>query len=261
MINKITIEVCANSVESALIAQQAGAHRVELCAGMPEGGTTPSFGEIKTARQLLCTTRLHVIVRPRGGDFLYSPLEQDIMTQDIKMCEQLGVDGVVLGGLTTNGEIDIPLMQKLMAYIGKMRVTFHRAFDMCCNPQKAVEQIIAVGCDSILTSGQESTAEKGIPLLKELVKQACGRIGIMPGGGVNADNIVAIAEKTGAGEFHLSGRSVIQSTMVYRNPKISMGGTGDINEYTREITDLQKIQATLNASLLSSNKLRLGEEA
>ena len=138
---KFQFEVCANSVESCLAAQAGGANRVELCAGIPEGGTTPSYGEISTAREMLTTTRLHVIIRPRGGDFLYSPIEVKTMLKDIEMARQLGADGVVFGCLTANGEIDLPVMQELMKASQGLSVTFHRAFDVCCNPEKALEQI------------------------------------------------------------------------------------------------------------------------
>jgi len=245
MSNKSRIEICANSVESAVKAQQAGAYRVELCAGIPEGGTTPSFGEIRMARQLLKETKLHVIIRPRGGDFLYSPLEQEIMLHDIKVARQLGADGVVFGCLTPEGDVDMPLMEKLMNAVGDMSVTFHRAFDMCKNPKEALEQIISLGIQRILTSGQEATAEKGIPLLKELVDQADGRIIIMPGCGVNAGNIRKIAEGTGTSEFHFSGRSTVESGMVYRNAKVSMGGTVKIEEYLNDVTDPEKVKAAL----------------
>lgn len=240
MSNKSKIEICANSVESAVKAQQAGAYRVELCAGIPEGGTTPSFGEIRMARQLLHQTKLHVIIRPRGGDFLYSPIEQEIMLHDIKVARQLGADGVVFGCLTAEGDVDVPLMKKLMNGVGEMSVTFHRAFDMCSNPKEALEQIIDLGIDRILTSGQESTAEKGIPLLKELVELADDRIIIMPGCGVNAENIRKIAEETGTSEFHFSGRSAVESGMIYRNSKVSMGGTVKIEEYLNDITDPER---------------------
>lgn len=246
MSNKSKIEICANSVESAVKAQQAGAYRVELCAGIPEGGTTPSFGEIRMARQLLNQTKLHVIIRPRGGDFLYSPIEQEIMLHDIKVARQLGADGVVFGCLTAKGYVDVPLMQKLMNAVGEMSVTFHRAFDMCSNPKEALEQIIGLGIDRVLTSGQEATAEKGIPLLKELVEQADGRIIIMPGCGVNAGNIRKIAEETGTSEFHFSGRSSVDSGMIYRNSKVSMGGTVKIEEYLKDVTDPDKVKAALS---------------
>ena len=243
MSNKSKIEICANSVESAVKAQQAGAYRVELCAGIPEGGTTPSFGEIRMARQLLNQTKLHVIIRPRGGDFLYSPIEQEIMLHDIKVARQLGADGVVFGCLTAEGYVDVPLMQKLMNAVGEMSVTFHRAFDMCSNPKEALEQIIGLGIDRVLTSGQEATAEKGIPLLKELVEQADGRIIIMPGCGVRENNIGKIEEETGAKEFHTSARSIVYSKMEYRNENVPMGSSIVSSEFETVQTDREKVKA------------------
>ena len=245
MSRKSKIEICANSVESAIKAQEGGAYRVELCAGIPEGGTTPPFGDMRMARQMLHQTKLHVIIRPRGGDFLYSPLEQEIMLHDIKVARQLGADGVVFGCLTAEGDVDMVAMKKLMNAVGDMNVTFHRAFDMCKDPFKALEQIIELGCTRILTSGQESNAVKGIPLLKELVKQADGRIIIMPGCGVNPGNIKQIAEETNATEFHFSGRSSYESDMIFRNPKVSMGGTVKIEEYQRDITNPEIVKAAL----------------
>lgn len=240
------IEVCANSVESAVKAQEGGAYRVELCAGIPEGGTTPSYGEIAVARKLLTHTRLHVIIRPRGGDFLYSPLEEEIMVHDIDMATRLGADGVVIGCLKADGSIDTDMAGRLLEHVGKgMSVTFHRAFDMCRDPMGALEQIVGLGIDRILTSGQEATAEQGIPLLRQLVERAAGRIVIMPGCGVNAGNIEKIARETGAGEFHLSARSSIGSGMVYRNRRVSMSGTVCIDEYSRDVTDPAKVRAVL----------------
>ena len=254
MSQRSKIEICANSVESAVKAQEGGAYRVELCAGIPEGGTTPSFGDIRMARQLLQNTKLHVIIRPRGGDFLYSPLELEIMLHDIKVARQLGADGVVFGCLTAEGDIDSPAMKMLMNAVGDMSVTFHRAFDMCKNPQEALEQIIALGCSRILTSGQEPNAVKGIPLLKELVKQADGRIIIMPGCGVNPSNILHIAEETGACEFHFSGRSTFESGMIYRNPKVSMGGTVKIEEYEKDVTNPDIVKAALAELAIKDEK-------
>ena len=239
------IEICANSVESAVKAQEGGAYRVELCAGIPEGGTTPSFGDIRMARQLLQETKLHVIIRPRGGDFLYSHLELEIMLHDIKVAKQLGADGVVFGCLTADGNVDIAAMKMLMNAVGDMNVTFHRAFDMCKNPKEALEQIIELGCTRILTSGQEENALAGIPLLKELIEQADGRIIFMPGCGVNPNNILQIAEETGASEFHFSGRSACESRMTYRNPKVSMGGTVKIEEYRKDVTNPDIVKAAL----------------
>ena len=245
MSQRSKIEICANSVESAVKAQEGGAYRVELCAGIPEGGTTPSFGDIRMARQLLQSTKLHVIIRPRGGDFLYSQLELETMLHDIKVARQLGADGVVFGCLTADGNVDIPAMKMLMNGVGNMNVTFHRAFDVCKNPQEALEQIIALGCNRILTSGQEANAVKGIPLLKELVEQADGRIIIMPGCGINPSNIHQIAEETGASEFHFSGRSTYESGMIYRNPKVSMGGTVKIEEYEKDVTNPEIVKSAL----------------
>ena len=245
MSQRSKIEICANSVESAVKAQEGGAYRVELCAGIPEGGTTPSFGDIRMARQLLQKTKLHVIIRPRGGDFLYSQLELEIMLHDIKVARQLGADGVVFGCLTADGNVNVPAMKMLMNAVGDMNVTFHRAFDMCKNPKEALEQIIELGCTRILTSGQEANALKGVPLLKELIEQADGRIIIMPGCGINPSNILQIAEETGATEFHFSGRSTYESGMIYRNPKVSMGGTVKIEEYEKDVTNPDIIKSAL----------------
>lgn len=240
-------EVCANSVESCVAAQAGGANRVELCAGIPEGGTTPSYGDIALARELLSSTRLHVIIRPRGGDFLYSPLEQRIMLKDIEIAKKLGADGVVFGCLTPEGDIDLPLMEHLMEASEGMSVTFHRAFDVCRNPLKALEDIIALGCERILTSGQQPTAEQGIPLLKELQEKAGERIILLAGCGVKEENIARIARETGIREFHFSAREEVVSGMRYRNEAVSMGGTVHISEYARPVTTAQRVARTIDA--------------
>ena len=243
--DKYLFEICTNSVESCVAAQAGGANRVELCAGIPEGGTTPSYGEISVARELLSQTRLHVIIRPRGGDFLYSPVEIQTMLKDIEMAKQIGADGVVFGCLTAKGEIDLPVMKELMNASEGLSVTFHRAFDVCCNPQKALEEIIELGCNRILTSGQQATASAGIPLLKELHQQAAGRIILLAGCGVNESNIAQIAQETGIQEFHFSAREVVQSRMEYKNEAVSMGGTVHINEYERNVTTAQRVKNTI----------------
>lgn len=244
---KYCFEVCANSVESCVVAQAGGADRVELCAGIPEGGTTPSCGDMATARELLTTTRLHVIIRPRGGDFLYSPVEQRIMLKDIETARSLGADGVVFGCLTPEGDIDLPLMERLMTAAQGMSVTFHRAFDVCRDPHKALEDIIALGCHRILTSGQQPTAEAGIPLLRELQQQAQGRIILLAGCGVNEGNIARIASQTGISEFHFSAREQVESQMRFRNPQVSMGGTVCIEEYSRPVTTVRRVRQTIDA--------------
>ena len=240
-------EICANSVESCVEAQRGGADRVELCAGIPEGGTTPSYGDVVVARRLLTTTKLHVIIRPRGGDFLYSDLEKEIMLEDVRMARRLGVDGVVFGVLTAEGDVDMDFMRQLMAESEGMSVTFHRAFDVCRDPFLALEQIIELGCNRILTSGQMPKAEEGVELLKQLVEKAGDRIIIMPGCGVNASNIAHIAEATGAREFHFSARSKRESDMIFRRSRVSMGGAVVIDEYSRDVTDIEIVKKTINS--------------
>ena len=237
-------ENCANSVESCLEAQRAGIDRVELCAGIPEGGTTPSYGDIVVARKLLSTTKLHVIIRPRGGDFLYSDVEKEIMLEDVRMSRRLGVDGVVFGALTAEGDVDMEFMRQLMKEAEGMSVTFHRAFDVCRDPFIALEQIIELGCHRILTSGQMPKAEEGVELLRELVERASERIIIMPGCGVNASNIAHIAAATGAREFHFSGRSKRESGMLFRKSRVGMGGAVVRDEYSRDVTDVEIVKET-----------------
>jgi|AGTN01.2.fsa_nt_gi Uncharacterized protein involved in copper resistance len=238
------LEICANSVASCLEAQKGGAYRVELCAAIPEGGTTPPYGDIALARELL-NIKLNVIIRPRGGDFLYSALEHTIMLKDIEIARRLGVDGIVIGCLTAEGDIDMERNRELIDAAGGMSVTFHRAFDMCRDPFESLEKIISLGCHRILTSGQQQQAEQGIPLLKELIQRANDRIIIMPGSGINMNNIITIARETGAKEFHLSARKPVESSMVYRNPNIKMGGTTVvIEEYEQQVTSSELVRNT-----------------
>lgn len=240
-----TFEICANSAESCVAAQAGGAHRVELCASMPEGGTTPSFGEIRLARKLI-DIRLHVIIRPRGGDFLYTPLELDIMEEDIHMARQAGADGVVFGCLTPEGDLDMPAMRRLMKISEGMSVTFHRAFDYVRSPEQVLEHLIDLEVNRVLTSGQQPTAMQGASLLAELVRQAAGRIVIMPGCGVNEWNIAELAACTGASEFHFSARELKESKMLLRNPALSMGSS-DQDEYAYPVTTAERVRHTIQA--------------
>lgn len=237
-------EVCANSVESCLAAQEGGADRVELCAGIPEGGTTPSFGEIKVARKLLSSTLLHVIIRPRGGDFLYSPLELERMEEDIIMCRELGVDGVVFGCLTADGLVDMDANRRLMECANGMSVTFHRAFDRTVHPLAAMEDIIDLGCDRILTSGQQPKAADGTALLAELQKNTHGRIRLLAGSGVNEDNIWGIYDATGIGEYHFSARVGVKSRMKNMCTSVYMGAKG-ADEQTTLVTSAERVRATI----------------
>jgi copper homeostasis protein len=239
-------EVCANSVESCLAARDGGAQRVELCAGISEGGTTPSYGEICIARELL-PIKLHVIIRPRGGDFLYNEQEIRIMERDIQMARRIGVDGVVWGCLTPDGQIDIPNAKRLMEAARGLSVTFHRAFDVCIDPHRALEELIALGVDRILTSGQQPTALQGLPLLKELVQRAANRIIILPGSGINENNIRQIAQESKAVEFHFSARENRESEMIYRCAQVSMNSPGMPNEYIRSVTTAERVRATIHA--------------
>lgn len=239
---KRIIEICANSAQSCVEAEMGGASRVELCAGIPEGGTTPSYGEIKTAQALTSTIDINVIIRPRGGDFLYTEAEVEAMLFDIELCKQLGVHGVVFGCLTSEGDIDVPLMRRLIEAAKPLSVTCHRAFDVCRDPFAALEQLIELGCDRILTSGQQSTAEKGIPLLKQLVEKAGERIIIMPGCGVREGNIARIEAETGAREFHTSARSVVHSQMRYRKEEVPMGSSAVTSEFETVQTDREKVK-------------------
>ncbi len=243
------VEVCANGVESCLAAQEGGADRVELCAGIPEGGTTPSYGEIKVARRVLTSTRLHVIIRPRGGDFLYSDLEVERMAADIAVCRDLGVDGVVFGCLRADGTIDIEKSRYLMECSQGMSVTCHRAFDRAVNPEQALEDLIAVGFDRILTSGQQPKAIQGAELLARLNRQAAGRIILMAGSGVTEQNIRQLHETTGLHEFHFSAREPHPSAMQYVNPNLYMGRPG-ANEAALDYTTARRVADTI-AQLLN----------
>lgn len=234
------LEICAGSVESAIAARDGGAARIELCAALEIGGTTPSAGLIAEARKIEGIV-LNVIIRPRGGDFLYNEHEAACMEQDIRTCRQLGADGVVVGALTAEGDIDTALCKRLIDAADGMSITFHRAFDMCRDPKRALEELIAIGCDRVLTSGQAATAEAGLPLLKELVQQAAGRISIMPGCGVNSGNAARILQATGAVEIHASARKSVGSGMLFRHSGVSMGTPGS-DEYARKETDTNEVK-------------------
>ena len=235
-------EICANSVASCIAAQEGGADRVELCAGIPEGGTTPSYGMIRNARKSI-NIALNVIIRPRGGDFLYSESEIEEMVCDIRVAKELGADGLVFGCLTPDGNVDIEAMKKLMDAAGDTPVTFHRAFDHTSDPLKALEDIIGLGCARILTSGCRPTALEGASLLARLVEVAGDRLIIMPGCGVKEGNIAEIARLSGAREFHFSARESVESGMIFRNPEVAMGTEEDPYGYVQ--TTARRVAATI----------------
>jgi copper homeostasis protein len=238
------LEICVDSIESALNAQVAGANRVELCNNLIEGGTTPSYGSISSARNNL-TIALNVLIRPRGGDFLYTDVEYDIMRRDIDICGEIGVDGIVLGILEKSGDIDIERTAKIIEAARPMSLTFHRAFDMCNDPFIGLEDLIACGVERILTSGQKNKAAEGIELISKLIERSGERIKIMPGSGINLSNIDLIARSTGAREFHLTGRKVLESEMMFQKQNISMGGYSGMSEYSRKVADPDMIRSII----------------
>lgn len=211
---KFKLEVIGFTIEGCIVAKNAGADRIELCDNPADGGTTASYGFIKAARKKLGID-LFPIIRPRGGDFFYSDDEFEIMKTDIKVCKDFGCDGVVIGILTEENKVDKKRCSVLVEHVYPLGVTFHRAFDRTVDPFEALEDIIDIGCERILTSGQKTNALDGAELIKQLIEKADERIIIMPGAGVRADNIITIAETTGAVEYHTSAR-------IIRNDKISV---------------------------------------
>ena len=237
------LEIIGFTIEGCLDAQAAGAYRIELCDNPGEGGTTPSYGFIKIAREKL-PIQLYPIIRPRGGDFFFSATEFEIMQADIIICKKLGCDGIVIGMLNVDGTVDIPRCRQLVELAYPMGVTFHRAFDRTNDAFKAMEDIIAIGCERILTSGQKPNAMDGADLIAALIKQADDRIIIMPGSGVRSDNITTLAEKTGAVEFHSSARVFVNTKMNYVNSEMKESMTAvavDTDEVKKMIELLTSI--------------------
>jgi copper homeostasis protein len=232
------IEICCDSMESAINSMEAGADRIELCTNLYEGGTTPSYGIIDAVRNIK-NIGLHVLIRPRGGDFLYSPAEFEIMMKDIEICKRIGVDGVVLGILNPDGTIDKLRTSVLVKQAEPLALTFHRAFDLGNDPFKALDDIISCGVERLLTSGHANKASDGVSLISDLVKYSSGRIIIMPGSGISDTNIETIAKESGAREFHLTGRKLIESEMSFRRESVKMGGNQ--SEYSRKIADKDMI--------------------
>jgi copper homeostasis protein len=220
------LEICCYNYSSCILAQDAGAQRIELCASPAEGGTTPGPGFIKLVKQKI-NIPVFPIIRPRGGDFLFSAEEYRMMQTDVLLCKQLGCEGVVIGILNTDGSVDKKRSASLVEMAYPMEVTFHRAFDRAANPLQAMEDIIDIGCTRILTSGQRPSALEGIQQLTQLIHQAADRIIIVPGAGIRALNIRAIAEKTKAIEFHSSAGIRVSSNMQFINHSMneSLEGT------------------------------------
>ena len=233
------LEVCTDSVEGARIAQAAGAYRIELCTDLPEGGTTPSLALIRKTREAV-SLKVYVLIRPRGGDFLYTDTEFEIMLSDIQFCGQNGCDGVVIGMLHPDGSVDKPRSRELveMAKSYGMGVTFHRAFDRSRDLFQALEDCIDTGCERILTSGGHNTAIEGAGVLRRLIEQAGDRIIVMPGAGVTPENAGLLIQSTGLKELHGTFRSFYPGGMQYRNEKLSHPET----EYFLGLPDAEKIR-------------------
>lgn len=239
---KYIIEIATSDFITTKAAVEGGADRIELCANLAEGGTTASFGHIRQCREEF-DVLIYPIIRPRGGDFLFTDTEFDIMLQDVKVCKQLNCDGVVVGLLNADGAIDIKRTSRLIEAAYPLGVTFHRAFDRCSNPFEAMEQLIQIGCERILTSGQKPSAPDAVDLIDQLNREADGRIIIMPGSGVRKENIKMIAEKTGCTEFHSSLRTKQKSRMEFIHPSFA----NDEESYTNNYIDTEEVRAFRNA--------------
>jgi copper homeostasis protein len=236
------IEIATSDFATTKTAVRGGADRIELCANLAEGGTSPSYGTIFQCRETF-DVLLYPMIRPRGGDFLYTNEEYEIMRNDVKLCKQLGCDGIVTGLLMADGTIDIKRTATLTELAYPMGVTFHRAFDRCVDPFEALEQLIQIGCERILTSGQQSTVTEGMGLISELNKKADHRIVIMPGSGVRKENVKMLAEKTGCTEFHASLRGKTRSNMRFLHPAFENSAESYMNNSVNadEVSELKNI--------------------
>ncbi|CAM3983138.1 copper homeostasis protein CutC [Mucilaginibacter galii] len=241
----ILLEVCANSAQSAIAAQNGGAHRVELCDNLHEGGTTPSYGQISATLKYL-TIPVHVLLRPRPGDFLYTDLEFEVIKSDLEMCGKLGCAAIVTGVLNADGTIDKTRCAELvqLAKQNGLKTTFHRAFDLCADMFQALDEIIELGFDCILTSGGKTTAIEGASKIAQLIQRAAGRISIMPGGGISEYNAADIVHFTGATEIHSSARVRRKSNMQFHNDHIIVGGSFS-DEYDRDESDEERVKSII----------------
>jgi len=246
MNNSVLVEICVDSIESALAAERGGAHRVELCSNLLEGGTTPSAGLIETVRRKV-RIGLHIIIRPRGGDFCYSEDEFESMKRDVLTAKQLGADGVVFGILKEDGQVDTSRTRGLVELARPLSSTFHRAFDMTADLNQALEDVIKAGTSRVLTSGGEQNAEDGIATIVRLVRVAKDRVAVMVGGGIRETNVRQIIEATGAREIHANMGHSVASPMLHRNNKISLGPIKG-HEYQRVVVLQQKVRNLVEAA-------------
>jgi copper homeostasis protein len=246
MKNGILFEICVDSVEAAVAAQEGGGDRVELCADLLEGGTTPSAGTVQLAIEAL-RIPVNVIIRPRGGDFCYSDAEFAVMRRDVEMAKAWGASGVVIGILRPDGTVDVERTRALVEAARPLSVTFHRAFDVTRDPFEALETLIGLGINRVLTSGQEPSVLEGLDLVADLVKRAGDQIIVMPGGGITERNIAKIAAGCGAREFHFAALGPVEGRMAYRNPRVFMGGELRPPEYTLLVTEPAAVREMIAA--------------
>ena len=240
MKSQYLLECCVDSVESAVYAKEGGADRLELCSNLIIGGTTPGLALFRRIRETV-DLPIRVLIRPRFGDFLYSPADFEILKKEVELFRHEQADGIVIGCLTPEGSLDLARMTALMELAGPLPVTLHRAFDMTKDPFQALSQAKALGIDTILTSGQAACCLEGISLLKELTAAAKGDVTILAGAGINAETVKQLLERTAVAAFHMSGKKTLQSRMEYRNPTVSMGLPG-ISEYEIWQTDPDEIR-------------------
>lgn len=244
---RVIFEVCVDGADGVLAAQAAGADRVELCAALSEGGLTPSAGAVAAALDV-ATIGVNVLIRPRGGDFVYDRHEVRAMRRDIEVAAAAGVHGIVIGALTEDGDVDTAVCRELISAAGGLPVTFHRAYDMARRPHDAFAAVAELGVDRLLTSGQEATALAGAALIAELVAAAGDRLTVMPGSGVTAGNVRRLLDLTGAREVHFTARTTMESPARHRNPRVTMGSATGIDEYARRRTSRAAIEALIAAA-------------
>jgi copper homeostasis protein len=236
MSEAVVIEVCVDSVASAIAAERGGAQRIELCSGLLEGGVTPSLGLLGMVRSKIAIG-VHSIIRPRSGDFCYSEPEFECMQRDIEFVKREGADGVVLGILRTNGSVDIERTRELVELAQPLSVTFHRAFDMSADLLKSLEDVCATGADRLLTSGGEQQCLHGVDTIARLVQTARGRITVMAGGGIGIHNALTIVERTGVTEIHVGLATPVGSPMLHRNPRVSLGKTHGLEYQQKQVLE------------------------
>lgn len=237
----ILLEICVFNVATAIAAANAGADRLELCENYANGGTTPSYGYLKTIREKI-NIPVFPMIRPRGGDYFHTADEIDIIRKDILLCKELGFDGVVFGLLNRDGTIDKDNTAKLVDTAYPMEVTFHRAFDRCKLPYESLEVLIECGCNRVLTSGQMPKVMDGINMVKQLVKLANNRIIILPGSGLNSSNVVTIIQETGVTEVHTSARIRVPSTILFRNQEMPE----DVDLDFVNVDEIQRINTAIS---------------